>query len=87
MLTRKDIRTLNKARDVLQRIDKETRRAAWHIEPGDTKVDGYEFGRMGEAADRAESAIFNFLNVSRSWCDETISDEEMHNRKPEAVKV
>lgn len=87
MLTRKDIRTLNKARDVLQRIQNETRRAAWHKEPDDTKVDGYDLGRMGEAADRGEGALFNFLNVSRSYCNETISDEEMHNRKPEAVKV
>jgi len=84
MLTSDDITKLNEARKILKRLEDRTRDAFYDL--GDTnkysgEVDGHDLGRLSEAADVAEGAIFNVLNTARSYCKVAISDGEMHMRE------
>jgi len=85
MLTTEDIETLNAARKVLlqfQRLAEFNRRPkvdGW-LEP-----DGFDYGKFHEAADGANTAIFNVLNIARSYCKVEITDDQIYMREEAEV--
>lgn len=86
MLDSTQIEILNLARDILKATEEDARDASFKVKPED-HVDGHDLGKLGEACDAAQSAIFNVLNIARSYCHVPITDEQMHNHKPEEVEV
>jgi hypothetical protein len=80
MLTKSEIRTLNRARDVLKRA-KETcggnRRA---VAADYTQADGYSYGIAAEAAGNADQAIFNVLNVLNAHRVQVLTEAQIHNK-------
>lgn len=85
MLSQKDIRKLNRARDILKRVENECGTNRRPETDSWARPDGFSFGKIAEAADAAEGAIFNMLNLMNAHGVQTFSDEDMHNR--EAVDV
>jgi hypothetical protein len=93
--SRREIRTLNAARTILEGI--EERAGDTGYERGRLTADAQSYdggsrsimacGRLAQAADTAETAIFRVLNIARSYADVAITDDEMHNRQPEAVEA
>ena len=69
MFTDSQIATLNAARTILR---------------GQSVPNTFEGGRAAESYERAEHAIFQALNVTRSYLGQPIPDWQMHNR-PEAA--
>lgn len=78
MLTTQDIEALNTARQILRKINLDARTQAWGKPAG--QVDGHDLGRLSEASDIAEGAIFNVLNTAHSYCQVEIPDVLMHMR-------
>lgn len=63
-----EVATLNAARDALQRI---------HERVGGPSLGE---GRLLEALDHADNAIFRVLNVAASYCGVELTYAEIHNR-------
>ncbi len=73
LINKREIRTLNKAREVLDTIASRTE----HTWSG---------GMTHSAVVRAENGIFSALNALNSYGDQDLSYEELHNKpKPEDV--
>lgn len=81
MLTKKDIKALNKARRVLKDLDSELMRAAYVAERDSSSPGPSSFGRAAEATSNAADAIFNVLNVVNAYGVRKVSDAEMHMRE------
>lgn len=83
-LTDEDIEILNAARTVLDTARKNTQDAAWIAMR--SKLDDYskpnaaDYGRMMEAVETAEHAIFKVLNIINSHNLRQLTDEQIHNR-------
>lgn len=96
MLTRENIETLNAARTILAQLQKDATDRFIHERDGEhdlyadpqwyEKVDGHDLGRLTEAADIAETAIFNVMSTARHFCKVEMTEAELHNRR-EAVGV
>ena len=67
MLTAAQINTLNRARDVLERIQKKA---------GERDQKPFSEGQLAEACTAAELALFNVLNLAGD-----VPDEQLFNRK------
>jgi len=63
-----DVAALNAARKVLDQI----------AEKATYDFDTQDSGRLAEAADIAEEAIFNVLNVAHSWCRVPLTHDQLH---------
>lgn len=87
MLTKAQIGALNDARDVLAAIEKECGSLRWEERENSRDPDGFDYGRLAEAADNAAGAVFNVLNVARAYCGVEITEEQMHNRVQEIEEV
>ncbi len=77
LITQDDIAALNAARTVLERIDQECKHE--HQRSAADHHEAFVLGKVGEAADAAGDAIFNVLNVARSWAHVEIPRELMLN--------
>lgn len=77
LLNSRDIATLNRAREVLRRLEE----TAWtssfeHFDPY-AAVTGCDLGRLSEAANVADDAIFRVLNTARNSCHMRITDDQL----------
>lgn len=82
-----DVRTLNRARTILADIEKAAQKEAVALMVTDERIpvglgiaDPMDFGRLAEAADRANEAIFNVLNVGKNHAKIPLTDGQLHNR-------
>lgn len=87
LLTEKDIRKLNKARDVLDALEDRARQAGIELaRDGQRSILGpspVSMGRVAQAADHAGDAIFDALNIARAYGSLKVSDDLILNRKSE----
>lgn len=58
---------LKAARTVLEEIEENARKAQYDEDLEDG-VSAWDLGKLSEAADHAEEAIFNALNTANSYC-------------------
>jgi len=86
VLTNRDIYTLNAARLVLRQLEKDATER--RRDDGVGKYpDGYDYGRLAQIADSANTALFDTLNIASSYCGVEISGEQLHLRKIEEAEV
>lgn len=77
MLNSRDIAALNRARDVLRRVeDAAWNRSLGHYDPY-APVSAWDLGRLSEAASVADDAIFHVLSTARTNCGLNITDEQV----------
>jgi hypothetical protein len=77
LLNTRDIATLNRAREVLRRVEESAWESSFvHFDPY-APVTGCDLGRLLEAANVAEDAIFRVLNTARSSCHTRITDDQL----------
>lgn len=86
MLTKSDIRTLNKARDVLGRAKATCGGNRRAVAADYTQPDGYSYGIAAAAAENADQAIFNVLNVLNAHRVQEFTKAEIHNKPEEAIR-
>jgi hypothetical protein len=68
---------LNRAREVLKRVeDAAWRRSLDHYDPY-APVTAWDLGRLSNAASVADEAIFNFLSTARNNCQVRITDAQL----------
>lgn len=77
LLNSRDIAALNRARNVLKRVED----AAWrssleHYDPF-AAVTAWDLGRLSYAASAADEAIFQVLSTARINCQLRITDDQM----------
>ena len=76
LLTAKEIATLNRAREVLKRLDDTAwRRSLEHYDPF-ADVTAWDLGRLSGAASGAEDALFEVLSTARN-CGAKITDAQV----------
>lgn len=80
MLTKAQVGALNDARDVLRAIEKQATSESYSE---DSVWQPFDCGKLAEACDSAEGAMFNVLNVARSYLGIKLTDEQIHNRPQE----
>lgn len=80
MLHSRDIAALNRARDVLKRLeDAALGRSLGQYDPH-APVAGWDLGRLSEAATAADDAIFHVLSTARTYCGVKITDAQLNGR-------
>lgn len=82
LLSHVDIATLNAARTILKRLEKESYDQGWNAPHGgyEGTVRAQDLGRLAQVAQTTEQAIFNVLNVANAWCDGGLTDVQLHNK-------
>ena len=77
LLNSRDIAALNRARDVLRRVED----AAWKRSLGQfdpyAPVSAWDLGRLSEAATVADDAIFHVLSTARTSCGLNVTDVQL----------
>jgi hypothetical protein len=86
MLSTDDIRALNEARTILKQLEADCGKRRRATPDSYTDPDGYDHGRVAEAAAAAEWAIFNALNVTNACRVRRIPDELLHNTEDSPVR-
>src|SRR5262245_28223176 len=82
LLNSRDIAALNRARDVLKRVDEAAwRRSLSHFDPY-APVSAWDLGRLSEAASIAEDAIFHVLTTARTHCEVKVTDAQLAGTEP-----
>ena len=80
MLNARDIAALNRAREVLKRLeDAALDRALGEHDPY-APVAGWDLGRLSEAATAADDAIFHVLRTARTYCGVKVTDAQLAGR-------
>jgi hypothetical protein len=80
VLNARDIAALNRAREVLKRLeDAALDRALGEHDPY-APVAGWDLGRLSEAATAADDAILHVLRTARTYCDVKITDAQLAGR-------
>jgi hypothetical protein len=78
LLNSRDIAALNRAREVLKRVeDAAWRRSLDHHNPY-APVTAWELGRLSDAATVADGAIFHVLSTARNDCRIHVTDAQLH---------
>jgi hypothetical protein len=82
LLTSKEIAALNRAREVLKRLeDTAWRRSLEYYDPfGD--VTAWDLGRLSGAASAAEDALFHVLSTARANCGVKMTDAQLRGAAP-----
>ena len=76
-LNSRDIAALNRARDVLRRVEEAAwRRSLGHFDPY-APVSAWDLGRLSEAASGADDAIFRVLSTARTSCGVNVTDIQL----------
>lgn len=85
-ITRRHIARINRARTALRELERLAQDCG-HVAQLDphSRPSAVDYGRMAEALDRAEDAIFNALNVAHNYAGQELDEEELHNRTQEAT--
>ena len=82
LLTSKEVAALNRAREVLKRLeDAAWRRSLEHYDPF-ADVTAWDLGRLSAAASTAEDALFHVLSTARANCGAKLSDEQLRGPTP-----
>lgn len=82
LLNARDIAALIRARDVLKRLeDAAWRRSLSHFDPY-ASVSAWDLGRLSDAAQRADDAIFHVLSTARHSCHLKITDAQLQAHGP-----
>ena len=77
LLTSRDISALNRAREVLKRLeDTAWRRSLEHYDPF-AQVTAWDLGRLSGAATAAEDALFHVLSTARANCGVKMTDTQL----------
>jgi hypothetical protein len=77
LLNSRDIAALNRAREVLKRLeDAALTRSLGQYDPY-APVAGWDLGRLSEAATAADDAILHVLSVARTYCGVKITDAQL----------
>lgn len=77
LLTSRDIAALNRAREVLKRIeDTAWRRSLEQYDPF-AQVTAWDLGRLSGAATAAEDALFHVLSTARANCGVRMTDVQL----------
>jgi hypothetical protein len=77
LLNSRDIAALNRARNVLKRLeDAAWRRSLEHYDPY-AAVTAWDLGRLSDAASAADDAIFRVLSTARVNCHLRITDDQL----------
>jgi hypothetical protein len=85
LLTTKDVAALNRAREVLRRLeDTAWRRSLDHYDPF-ADVTAWDLGRLSAAASAAEDAVFHVLSTARANCGARITDAQLRGTTPTAA--
>lgn len=77
MFSKSEVAVINAARTMLRALEAEARDVALDA---DEKHDAMDYGRLAEAIDNAEGALFNVLNVADSYCGARLTYEQLHMR-------
>src|SRR5262245_22542493 len=76
-----DLRTLNEARSILDRLEASCAKQR-SIKPDNyVDADAYDHGRLAEAADHAENAIFQAINIMSAYRVQRVDDRILHNEE------
>ena len=82
LLTSKEVAALNRAREVLKRLeDTAWRRSLEHYDPF-ADVTAWDLGRLSAAASAAEDALFHVLSTARANCGAKITDAQLRGTVP-----
>ena len=77
LLNSRDIAALNRAREVLKRVeDAAWRRSLDHYDPY-APVTAWDLGRLSGAASVADEAIFHVLSTARNNCHVNVTDAQL----------
>ena len=77
LLTSRDIAALNRAREVLKRLeDTAWRRSLEHYDPF-AQVTAWDLGRLSGAASAAEDGLFQVLSTARANCGVRMTDAQL----------
>lgn len=77
LLTSRDIAALNRAREVLKRVeDAAWRRSLDQYDPF-AQVTAWDLGRLSGAATAAEEALFHVLSTARTNCGVRMTDAQL----------
>ena len=80
LITDSEVAILNAAQTILKDLAERAMKASYDAIGGYDTARPVDYGRFGEAADMAQHAIFNALNVGRSYHVLTLTDQQLHNR-------
>ena len=82
LLNARDIAALNRARNILGRLeDAAWRRSLSHFDPY-APVSAWDLGRLSEAATVADDAIFHVLSAARHNCHVKVTDAQLAATEP-----
>ena len=82
LLTSKEVAALNRAREVLKRLeDTAWRQSLEHYDPF-ADVTAWDLGRLSAAASAAEDALFHVLSTARANCGAKITDAQLRGTVP-----
>jgi hypothetical protein len=82
LLNARDIAALNRARNVLRRLeDAAWRRSLSHFDPY-APVSAWDLGRLSHAATVADDAIFHVLSAARHNCHVNVTDAQLAATEP-----
>ena len=78
-LSDEEVSILNAARRLLQNVSREATNLGWKAESrGGARPVAASFGRVSQAAETAEDAIFNVLNVASSTSVRPLDENQLH---------
>ncbi len=85
LLTSKEVAALNRAREVLKRLeDTAWRRSLEHYDPF-ASVTAWDLGRLSAAASAAEDALFQVLSTARANCGVKLTDAQLRGMVPSSA--
>ena len=80
MLNARDVAALNRAREVLKRLEHDALNRALGEHDPFAPVAGWDLGRLSEAATAADDAILHVLRTARTYCGVKITDAQLAGR-------
>jgi hypothetical protein len=86
MLTNDEIRALNDARTILDRVQAGCAKHRRDAPDNYTEPDGWDYGRVNTSAHRAEWSIFQVLNEIASARVQLIPEILLHNREDDPIR-
>ena len=80
VLNARDVAALNRAREVLKRLEDDALNRALGEHDPFAPVAGWDLGRLSEAATAADDAILHVLRTARTYCGVKITDAQLAGR-------
>lgn len=79
ILTADEVAVINAARAVCRRYADRLSAAQWNGVPARDRIDLYDVGRVGMAAEHADDLLFDLLNVSSTYLHFDLTREQLHD--------